>query len=67
MDLRCIFSRNQSSKFYDTTFEHLRILTYGEKIINIILINTALYESVKRMKWYINEELKLNYIKVIER
>ena len=38
-----------------------------EKIINITLINILLYESIKRIIWNVNEEPKLNNIKVIER
>lgn len=37
------------------------------KIINITLINTILDESVEKMKWEVNEEPKLNDIKVIEK
>lgn len=38
-----------------------------EKIINITLINILLYESIKRIIWNVNEEPKLNNIKVIEK
>ena len=37
-----------------------------EKIINVTLINTPLDESVKRMVWNVNEEIKLNNINVVE-
>lgn len=37
------------------------------KVINVTLINTPLDKSVKRMKWDVNEEPKLNNIKVVER
>ena len=38
-----------------------------EKIINITLINILLYESIKRIIWNVNEEIKLNNINVVER
>lgn len=37
-----------------------------EKIINITLINILLYESIKRIIWNVNEEIKLNNINVVE-
>ena len=59
---------------YDITFTMWLLFLWGdwnnymvEKIINITLINTPLDESVKIMVWNVNEEPKLNNIKVIER
>lgn len=37
-----------------------------EKIINVTLINILLYESIKRIIWNVNEEIKLNNINVVE-